>query len=259
MFDAHCHLQDARYGAGLEVVLHRAREAGVARMVCCGTREEDWDRVLDLAREHPGVIPMAGLHPWYVDGAGPGWLERLETRFNAGAGAGECGLDFSKGRPDRARQEAALIAQLRLAIGRNLPVSLHCVKAAEPLAAILREVGLPAAGGLVHAFSGTLEAARAFQDLGLHLSFGGALTRPGARRAAAALAWVREDRILLETDAPDLAPEGVAGLNEPAHLARIAEAAETLRPGAAGAAWANALRLFPSSWQDGRVGGRRWP
>ena len=243
-FDAHCHLQDARFGAGLEVVLRRAREAGVARMVCCGTRESDWDRVLDLARRHPEVLPMAGLHPWYVADAAPGWLERLEAAFDAGAGAGECGLDFAEGRPDPELQEAALIAQLELAIRRNLPVSLHCVKAAERLAAILRKVGLPAAGGLVHAFSGTLEAARASQDLGLHLSFGGAVTRPGARRAAAALAWVRGDRLLLETDAPDLAPDGVDGLNEPAHLARIAGAAERIRPGAAAAAWANARRLF---------------
>ena len=244
LFDSHCHLQDARFCAGLEVVLRRAREAGVSHMVCCGTREDDWDRVLELARENPEVIPMAGLHPWYVADAAPGWLERLEAKLGEGAGAGECGLDFAEGRPDRELQEAALIAQLELAIRRNLPVSLHCVKAAERLAAILREVGLPAAGGLVHAFSGTLEAARAFQDLGLHLSFGGAVTLPGARRAAAALAWVREDRLLLETDAPDLAPDGVDGLNEPAHLARIAETADRIRPGAAVAAWTNARRLF---------------
>ena len=73
MFDAHCHLQDARYGAGLEVVLVRAREAGVTGMACCGTREADWDRVMDLGRTVPGVVPFLGLHPWYVDGAAPGW------------------------------------------------------------------------------------------------------------------------------------------------------------------------------------------
>ena len=245
MIDAHCHLQDPRFGGDLEVVLVRAREAGVTRMVCCGTREEDWHRVLDLARAHPEVIPMAGLHPWYVDSALPGWEARLEAAFDAGAGAGECGLDFSEGRPSRELQEAAFIAQLRLAIRRDLPVSMHCVKASDRMAAILREVGLPASGGLVHAFSGAPEVAQVFQNLGLHLSFGGAVTRPGAKRAIASLAQVRRDRFLLETDAPDLAPEGVAGPCEPAHLRLVAEAASRIRgEDAGGRACENARQLF---------------
>jgi len=237
-FDAHCHLQDARFGDGLEAVLRRAAEAGVTHMVCCGTREEDWDRVLELGRR-PEILPMAGLHPWYVDGASPDWAERLEAAFDAGAGAGEFGLDFSDGRPSRELQEAALRAQLALAIRRDLPVSLHCVKAAGRLLEILRETGLPDAGGLVHAFSGAPEVALDFQALGLHLSFGRALTVPGAQRARASLAVLREDRILFETDSPDLAPEGVAGPNEPANLRLVAAASPRPVP-----AHENASRLF---------------
>ena len=244
-FDAHCHLQDGRFGAVLEDVLDRAERAGVTHMVCCGTREEDWEPVLDLARRKPVVIPSVGVHPWYADTPAPGWQERLEAQFDAGALAGECGLDFTEGRPPRAVQEAVLLDQLRLAIDRDLPVSLHCVKASERLAAILGETGLPASGGLVHAFSGPPEVARNFLDLGLHLSFGGALTRPGARRAAASLAMVREDRLLFETDAPDLAPEGVTGTNEPAHIRLVAEAASRLRGwDVSSLAYANARRLF---------------
>lgn len=241
LFDAHCHLQDDRFGGELEAVLRRASEAGVSRMVCCGTREADWDRVLELARGHAEILPMAGLHPWHVDTAAPGWVARLEAAFDAGAGAGECGLDFSDGRPPRELQESALRIQLALAIRRDLPVSLHCVKAPERLAAILRETGLPAAGGLVHAFSGAPEVALEFQALGLHLSFGRALTLPGAARARASLAAVREDRILFETDSPDLPPAGVAGPNEPANLRLVAEAAARLRPVPA---FENARRLF---------------
>ncbi|BDU73313.1 TatD family hydrolase [Mesoterricola silvestris] len=238
LFDAHCHLQDARFGAVLEGVLRRAAEAGVTRMVCCGTREEDWDRVLELGRR-PEIIPMAGLHPWYVDSASPTWAARLEAAFDAGAGAGECGLDFSDGRPPRAAQEAALRVQLDLALRRDLPVSLHCVKAAGRLLQILQETGLPAAGGLVHAFSGAPEVALSFQALGLHLSFGRALTFPGATRARASFEALREDRILFETDSPDLPPCGVEGPNEPAHLARVAAAAPRRVP-----AFENASRLF---------------
>jgi TatD DNase family protein len=245
LFDAHCHLQDDRLGGVLEVVLYRAREAGVARMVCCGTHEGDWVAVLDLARRHPEVIPMAGLHPWRVAEAREGWQERLEAAFDAGAGAGELGLDFSEGRPPRELQEAAFLLQLRLAIARDLPVSLHCVKASDRMLTLLKETGLPAAGGLVHAFSEAPEVAQAFQALGLHLSFGGALTRPGARRAAASFAQVRSDRFLLETDAPDLAPAGVSGPNEPAHLALVAAAAARIRGGNPGGdAHHNAARLF---------------
>ena len=244
-FDAHCHLQDGRFGDGLEGVLDRADRAGVTHMVCCGTREADWDAVLDLARRKATVIPCAGLHPWYADTPAAGWQARLEEQFDAGALPGECGLDFSDGRPPRDLQEAVLVDQLRMAVRRGLPVSLHCVKASERLQAILAETGLPAAGGLVHAFSGPPEVAQAFLDLGLHLSFGGALTRPGARRAAASLVMVREDRLLFETDAPDLAPEGVAGPGEPAHIRLVAEAASRLRGwDVSSLAYANAQRLF---------------
>jgi TatD DNase family protein len=214
-------------------------------MVCCGTRESDWDRVLELARTRPGVIPMAGLHPWYVAEARPGWAERLEAAFDAGAGAGECGLDFSEGRAAPEVQEAALRVQVAAAVRRDLPLSLHCVKAADRLEAVLRETGLPRAGGLVHAFSGSPETARRLLALGLHLSFGGALTKPGATRAAASFREADPDRILLETDAPDLAPQGAAPPNEPANLALVARAAASLRgEGAPARAFANARTLF---------------
>jgi TatD DNase family protein len=237
-FDAHCHLQDDRYGDGLEVALRRAAEAGVAHMACCGTREDDWGKVLELARAHREILPMAGLHPWYVDTATPGWTARLEAAFDAGAGAGECGLDFTEGRPTRDLQEAALRTQLDLAARRGLPVSLHCVKAAERLLEILAETGLPH-GGLVHAFSGPPETALRFQALGLHLSFGRALTFPGAKRARASFDALRDDRILFETDSPDLTPEGAAGLNEPANIRLVAAAAARPVP-----AFDNARRLF---------------
>jgi TatD DNase family protein len=245
VIDAHCHLQDPRLAADLEGVLARARAAGVSAMVCCGTRESDWDRVVDLARARPEVIPMAGLHPWYAGEAGPGWEARLEAAFDAGCGAGECGLDFSEGRPPAALQEEVLRVQVRLAIRRDLPLALHCVKAADRLEGILRETGLPRAGGLVHAFSGDPATARRFLALGLHLSFGGALTRPGAKRATASFREADADRILLETDSPDLTPSGVEPPNEPANLARVAAAAAALRGEEAPArAFANARALF---------------
>jgi TatD DNase family protein len=244
-FDTHCHLQDPRFdGRILEVVL-RAQEAGVARMVCCGTCEEDWDRVLGLARDHAAILPMLGLHPWFVAEAAPGWLERLEGRVaGARAGIGECGLDFTPGRPDRALQEAAFTAQVHLAVAHGLPLSIHCVKAWGRLTAILREHAGFLAGAVVHSFSGSAEVAAELQGLGLHLGFSGAAGRPGARRAPRALAAVAEDRLLFETDSPwGLGPRG-----EPADLPKVVEAAARLRsapPEAlAQAATIQALQVF---------------
>ena len=235
--DSHCHLQDPRFAGRIPEVVARARAAGVSHMVCCATREADWDQVLELARDHAGVLPMLGLHPWYVQEAAAGWIGRLGERLHAsGAGLGACGLDFARGRPGRAAQEAAFEAQLRLANDRDLPVAIHCVRAWGRLTDLLRATGIPAAGAMVHAFSGSAETAAELQRLGLHLSF-------GAGRGRRALAGVAADRILFETDAP----WGGDGDCEPADLTRVAEAAARLHPEGpelAGLAGRNARNLF---------------
>ena len=248
MFDSHCHLQDPRFAGRIPEVLGRARAAGVTRLVCCGTREADWDPVLDLARDHaPAVLPMLGLHPWFADSAQAGWLERLEGRVTrAHAGIGECGLDFTPGRPERKVQEAVFLAQLRLARDLELPVAIHCVRAWGALASLLRAHGLPKAGGVLHAFAGSPATAAALQALGLHLSFSGTLIRAGARRGPEACASVAGDRLLLETDAPF----GPRPDWEPADLAQIVGAASALRGTApdrlAAQVHDNAMRLFGS-------------
>ncbi len=210
-FDTHCHLQDPRLGDDLGPLLARARQGGVTRMVCCGTREADWNGVLELSRRHPEILPMVGLHPWFAQGASPRWLEHLEGHLSEGTvGVGECGLDFALPDPDRALQESVLRSQLRLACAHNRPISIHCRRAWERLAALAREEGLPAAGAVVHAFSGSAEVARELQGLGFHLAFGCSLTNPANLRGAKAVRAVAEDRLLFETDAPDMPPHQIA-------------------------------------------------
>lgn len=242
LWDSHCHLQDPRCAGRVQELLARARVAGVAGAVCCATGEGDWEAVLGLARTHPGLVPMVGLHPWFVADAAPGWVERLRERLLAtGAGVGECGLDFAPDRPERALQEAAFGRQLALAVELDRPLAIHCVRAWGALLDHLRRTGLPTAGALVHAFSGSPEAAAELQDLGVHLSFGPAAVRAGAGRAARALAGADPDRLLVETDAPFGAPE-------PAQAAAVAVAAALLRredPDALAVRLAgNARRLF---------------
>ncbi len=247
-FDTHCHLQDPRFGAELGAVLDRAHRQGVTHMVCCGTREGDWGRVLELSRQHAAILPMLGLHPWYAHEAQPGWLERLEVLLkNTPAGLGECGLDFALDNPDRPLQEAVFRSQLRLAVELNRPLSIHCRRAWELLATLAREEGLPPAGAVVHAFSGSAEVARELQALGFHLSFACSLANPANHRAAKAVRVMAEDRLLFETDAPDISPIPGA-LNEPANIHRVAEAAARLRSTeletTAALAYRNSQRIF---------------
>jgi TatD DNase family protein len=122
------------------------------------------------------------------------------------------------------RQVEVLRGHLRVARRLGLPVMLHCLRAHEPLFALLSEEPLPA-GGVLHSWSGSADQVRAFLPFGLHFSFAGPLTYERARRPLEALRAVPEDRLVLETDAPDQTPRPEQGRNEPAHLTRIAAAA----------------------------------
>jgi len=253
-FDTHSHLQDGRYGADLDAVIDRGLAAGVAHMVTCGTEEADWASVLALAHRRPCVVPLLGLHPWFIGRAGQDWFEILTRRVGAHPiGLGECGLDFALESFDREAQEAAFRAQLGLAREADRPVSIHCRRAWERLATLVREVGLPQAGAVIHSFSGSAEVAQSLQRLGLHLSFSCSLANPANKRAAKAVAAVSLDRLLLETDAPDIPPRHLpeyreGRLNEPANIRLVAEAAARARGQDEGVvaehAHANATRIF---------------
>ncbi len=233
-------------GPEVASLMDRARAAGVSHVVCCGTAPGDWEAVLGLADRYPELIPMVGLHPWRVAGAPRDWAEGLTQALSRpSVGLGECGLDFGL-EGDRGAQEAALRVQLRLARRLDRPVALHCVKAQGRMLEILGEEGLPPAGGLIHAYSGSAEMAVRFQDLGLHLSFAGSISRPGNRKAAAVVAAVHPDRLLVESDTPDQGPEG-----RPSEPAQVAQTLQTLArfrgesvEAVAALTRANGLRLF---------------
>ena len=224
LFDAHCHLQDERLAGRLTEVLNRAERSGVRRMLCCGCHERNWDAVLALAQAYPEIVPSFGIHPWYLDGRTDGWLKTLERLLlDQPSGVGEIGLDHAVTPRADEEQEAVFIAQLRLARRLKRPVSLHCRKAWERLREILRAEGGVGWGGLIHSYSGSAELVRPLEEMGLYISFSGAITRPGNKRGHQALAAVSPERLLIETDSPDLLPAGASGeVNEPANLALVA-------------------------------------
>jgi TatD DNase family protein len=144
---------------------------------------------------------MLGLHPWQVAAASPDWHAHLRALLEGHrAGVGECGLDFSRKAADRVNQEQAFRQQLRLAHALRRPVALHVVQAWGPLLQVLQEEGVPPAGAMIHAFSGSPEVARELQAMGLFLSFSGDLLRPERVALRAALGVVHPGHLLLETD-----------------------------------------------------------
>lgn len=261
MIDAHCHLDDARFAPDRADVVARARAAGVRGFVVAGVDPPGWRAQDELARSTPGVAVTYGVHPRVVaevsEDSLAALLYALDMTLDAPsmtppAGLGEVGLDgYTPAlRATLDRQEHALRQQLALARDRDLPVVLHILHAHGRALEVLRQDGLPRAGGMVHSYSGPPELVRDYVNLGLHVSFAGPVARPGATRLHESARLVPEDRLLVETDAPDQPPTPVQGRNEPAHLplvvAAVAEARGVAPDHIAELTARNARALFPT-------------
>jgi len=223
--DTHCHPDQID---APDAALDRARRAGVAAFVAPAYDAASRTAVAALAAAHPDLHPAYGLHPWVAHE--PLALAELANllRRPGVAAVGEIGLDFKLDTFDRGLQIRIFRDQLALARELDLPVILHNRGAFEEMIDILAADGPQP--GVVHAFSRGPELMRRFLDLGLHLGFGGAVTRPTARRPRRSAVLAPDERIVLETDAPSIGLEGVpAGESEPAHVVQVAEALAELR------------------------------
>jgi TatD DNase family protein len=235
VFDAHCHLDrcDPDPGAALQ----RAQAAGVHTVLVAGVDPEGWEAQAHLAGD--GVLLALGLHPWAVAArphAVTEHLSQLSRLLNKGSphvvAVGETGLDHgARIDPDtRTVQERAFRAQVRMAHDARLPLVLHIVSAHEQAIAILKQEGVPAAGGMVHAFSGSEAHVAQYLALDLHLSFCGTVTNPAHKLVQRAIAAVPISHLLVETDAPDQTPlSRRPAPNEPAFLIDVIAAAARLR------------------------------
>lgn len=229
--DAHNHLQDTRLGESGAVVAEM-RAVGSVGCVVNATSETDWQAVEDLATTHGDFIsPAFGIHPWQAHTATDGWQARLELLLekHPRASIGECGLDSWISGPSMDCQRPVFMDQLRLARKLDRPVTIHCLKAWGTLFDCFSET-FPPARFLMHSFGGSFEIARRLIPLGAFFSFSGHFLHP---RKAAILDVFRKlppDRILLETDAPDMLPppECITHLlpenrNHPANLPAIGQ------------------------------------
>ncbi len=235
--DTHCHLDFERYAPDREEVIQRAVAAGVVRMVTLGVDLASSRAATALARQHEAVYAGVGVHPNEVGRAWKGQETLDALRILAAepkvVALGEIGLDYYRDTTPRPLQREALVAQLTLAAQLGLPVSLHNREATADLLAILQEwVGelrqqhhpLAARPGVWHAFSGTLRDAQRAMEMGFFLGIGGPVTFKNAPERRRVLAQLPLERLLLETDAPFLAPHPYRGRrNEPAYVPLIAQ------------------------------------
>jgi TatD DNase family protein len=223
LVDAHCHLDYSPMVDDLDATLAAAKRAGVVQLVHVGCSRGSLERAVELARGHAPVFTAIGIHPHEASTVDEATLETIRALAADPkvVAIGETGLDYYYDRSPRERQRAELARHVALARALDMPLVLHVRDAHdEAMAVVAQEAPRPERPGMVHCFTGGPKEAEGWLRLGFHLSFSGIATfrRSEAIREAAQLCPA--DRILLETDAPYLAPEPVRGRkNAPANVA----------------------------------------
>jgi TatD DNase family protein len=234
IIDSHCHLDFDDFGKDLPAVLQRARQAGVVAMICIGSGPDlaTAQRAADLAAREPDVFAAVGIHPHDAVKVEDDWWPLLDklARSPRVVGVGETGLDYFYHLSPRDKQAEVFRRFLALSRAARRPFICHVRDAHEDALAILRSESLGEEGGVVHCFSGNLEQARGYLDLGLDLSFSGILTFKNADEIRRVAAFAPLHSILVETDAPYLAPMPHRGKrNEPCLVVKTLEALASVR------------------------------
>jgi TatD DNase family protein len=235
MIDCHLHLHDVCPGDAGEVI-GAVRRENISCLVTNGTHPGDWEKVADLARRYPEVIPCFGVHPWKVNGIESDWEEKLGEWLGEFplSGVGEVGLDRWITGHHPSVQKEIFQAQLKTASTLRRPLSVHCLRAWGTLFECLREADL-SAGCLLHSYGGPVEMVKDFADLGVYFSLSGYFFKEGKEEKLRVFEEIPADRHLLESDAPDMMPppgfvrielpeSGGRPVNHPANLVSLYEA-----------------------------------
>ena len=231
--DCHCHLQDYRFDSDLPEVVERAELAGVHRFVCNGSAPSDWEKTVQISREYSNVWPCLGLHPLYVgalaastcDAPSGSWIDQLqEIIINTSqelaqpVGIGEIGIDHYVTQRDDALQESVFREQLLLATRLGKPVMLHTRRSLDRVLDILSEKNVQVPTFLLHGFGSSTERVGKIVSMGGYFSFSANILKNHHKKMRQAAATVPLDRVLLESDAPDMPPPQFYPRNEPAVL-----------------------------------------
>ena len=259
MIDSHCHLASDDFAGDLEVVVGRARQAGLSTALCIlsAADEAEAARAVVVRQTWPAVRFATGVHPHHAGqfsgaiSAAADAVRRSVKREDACA-IGEIGLDYHYDFAPRETQQDVFRAQLGLARELRLPVVIHTREATDDTFRILREEGHGELRGVFHCFTGDEAMAREALDIGFWISFAGILTFPRAEPLRAAAKMAPDDRVLAETDAPYLAPVPYRGKrNEPAYVVRVIEALAAIRGATREQVAAQVIRNFEALFGPG--------
>jgi len=223
LIDSHAHLTAKAYRRDLEAVLVRASDAGVTSIITVGYDMASSEAGVRLAEDHPEVYAAVGVHPHDATTLNLDALGRLEDLAASPrvVAVGEIGLDFYRDLSPRRIQEDAFRLQIGLAKDLELPIIVHDRDAHQRTVQVLKEEGV--SHGVLHCFSGDVNLARQAIEMGLYISFAGPITFNG-KKAVDILSRIPDDRILIETDCPYLAPVPYRGKrNEPAYVRYVLE------------------------------------
>jgi TatD DNase family protein len=227
LVDSHCHLDFPDFGDELDAVVGRARAAGVGRMVTISTRIKKRAELLAITERYPDVFCSIGTHPHYAHEELDIGVEEIVrfTEHEKTVAIGEAGLDYHYDFSPRDAQERGFRNHIAVARATGLPLVIHSRNADDDMARILEEeMGKGAFNAVLHCFTGGPELARRAIALGLHISFTGIVTFKKSDELRSIAAALPADRILVETDAPYLAPGRYRGKrNEPAYVAETAK------------------------------------
>lgn len=238
MIDSHCHLYFPEFDQDRNEVIKRARETGVSFLVQVGASLEDSRKAVELANQYDDMVASVGMHPHCIKNADVdadvAKLKKLALENKKVKAIGECGLDFGKtgeiGDEEKKAQIALFEAQIALAQELNLPLIIHCRNAHRETAQMIQDARSKINNIIIHCFTGNWDDAKRYLDFGCFISFSGIVTFKKAEAIQEAAAKIPLDRLLVETDAPYLAPEPNRGKrNEPAFIKNIIQSIADLR------------------------------
>lgn len=227
--DTHCHLDDTKYENDRDAVVKKAKEAGVKYIVNIGTTVETSKKSIELAEKYEEVFASVGIHPHYSDEVTEDVFLELENlaKNKKVVAIGETGLDYHRNISSAVKQEEVFRRLIQLAYKISLPLILHCRDGEMDLLKILKEEDAQEIGGVLHCFSGDKELLQECLSMGFYIAVGGAVTFPvksSRNRLVEAVKEIPLDRLLIETDAPYLAPQSHRGeRNESAYICDIAK------------------------------------
>lgn len=232
LFDTHCHLDDERFDEDREQMIQALPEQGLAYCVTVGSDLVSSGRAIDLAHRHEFIFAAAGVHPHEASKSSDDYLSSLRKLLaqDKVVALGEIGLDYYYDFSPRDLQKRILSEQLDLAYELQMPVILHVRDAHGDMTELLRKRGSKCPAGVLHCFSGSAESAAEYVKMGFYISFAGPVTFKNAGKLLLAAQSVPEDRLLIETDSPYLAPVPMRGKrNDPSMVRYVCKRIAELR------------------------------